>query len=199
SAVVVNKTQDASLLEGGVAGSVDLRLRSALDFKDQFVFEGSLKGAYNTLSKQTKPQVNALLGWRNADRTFGIIIQGFYEQRSLRRYGQETLGYSAITAANATGAAIPALIGVQAPTLSGSAYFHQKRTREGGVTTIDFKPSDTFELKASGFYSHLDASNVNDNFLMWGSREVDRNVPTSFTVQNNTLVAASFPLIAPSG
>jgi iron complex outermembrane receptor protein len=197
--VVVNKTQDASLLEGGVAGSVDLRLRSALDFRDQFVFEGSVQGAYNTLSKQTKPQVNALLGWRNPDRTFGIIIQGFYEQRSLRRYGQETLGYSAITAANATGAAIPALIGVQAPTLIGSAYFHQKRTREGGVSTIDWKPSDTFELKASGFYSHLNASNVNDNFLAWGSREVDRNVPTSFTVQNNTLIAASFPLIAPSG
>src|SRR5581483_37849 len=49
-AVIVNKTQDASLLEGGVAGSVDLRLRSALDFRDQFVFEGSVQGAYNTLS-----------------------------------------------------------------------------------------------------------------------------------------------------
>ncbi len=30
-----------------------------------------------------------------------IIVQGFYEQRSLRRYGQETLGYSPITAGNA--------------------------------------------------------------------------------------------------
>jgi iron complex outermembrane receptor protein len=199
SAVVVNKTQDASLLEGGVAGSVDLRLRSALDFRTPWVFEGSLEGAYNSQSKETKPQINALVGWRNPAGTFGIILQGFYEQRSLRRYGQETLGYSPITAANATGAAIPALVGVSAPTLIGSAYFQQKRTREGGVTTIDFKPSDRFEVKASGFYSHLNASNVNDNFLYWGSREIDRNVPTSFTVKNGTLVAASFPLVSPSG
>ncbi len=199
SAVVVNKTQDASLLEGGVAGSIDLRLRSALDFKKQFVIEASAQGAYNTQSKETKPQVNGLLGWRNEDSTFGIIVQGFYEKRSLRRYGQETLGYSAITASNATGAAIPSLVGVQAPTLIGSTLFEQQRTRAGGVTTIDFKPSDTLKLEASGFYSHLNASNVNDNYLYWGSRELDRNVPTSYTVKNNTLVAASYPLIAPSG
>lgn len=37
SAVVVNKTQDASLLEGGVAGSIDLRLRSGLDLNKQWV------------------------------------------------------------------------------------------------------------------------------------------------------------------
>ncbi len=199
SAVVVNKTQDASLLEGGVAGSIDLRLRSALDLSTQWVFEASAQGAYNTQSHQAKPQINGLIGWRNEEGTFGIIVQGFYEQRSLRRYGQETLGYSAITAGNATGAAIPSLVGVQAPTLIGSSYFQQKRTREGGVTTINWKPSDALEVKASGFYSHLNASNVNDNFLYWGSREIDRNVPTSYTVKNNTLVAATFPLVAPSG
>jgi|UniRef100_UPI0035CA7E37 iron complex outermembrane receptor protein len=199
SAVVVSKTQDASMLEGGVAGSVDLRLRSALDQKSNWVFQASGQGAYNTQSAETKPQFSGLLGWRNDAATFGVVLQGFYEQRSLRRYGQETLGYSAITAANATGAAIPALIGVQAPTLIGSAYFEQKRTREGGVTTVNWKPSEKFEVSASGFYSHLNASNVNDNYLYWGSRELDRNVPTSYTVKNNTLVAASFPLVAPSG
>ena len=199
SSVVVNKTQDASLLEGGVAGSIDLRLRSALDLKSQWVFEGAAQGAYNTQSKQTKPQINALIGWRNKDATFGIMVQGFYEQRSLRRYGQETLGYSAITSANATGAAIPSLVGVQAPTLIGSTYFQQERTRKGGVSTVNWKPSEKLEFKASGFYSYLDASNVNDNFLYWGSRELDRNVPTSYTVRNNTLVAAAFPLVAPSG
>ncbi len=199
SAVIVNKTQDASLLEGGVAGSIDLRLRSALDLKNQWIVEASAQGAYNTQSMETKPQVNGLLGWRNQDATFGVLLQGFYEQRSLRRYGQETLGYSAITAASATGAAIPSLIGVQAPTLIGSTYFEQERTRKGGVVTANWKPSDKIEFKASGFYSFLNASNVNDNYLAWGSREIDRNVPTSYTVRNNTLVAATFPLVAPSG
>ena len=199
SSVIVNKTQDASLLEGGVAGSIDLRLRSGLDLKNTWTVEASAQGAYNTQSHETKPQVNGLIGWHNDDNTLGVIVQGFYEERSLRRYGQETLGYGAITSSNATGAAIPALVGVQAPTLIGSTLFTQQRRREGGVTTIDWKPSDKLELKASGFYSYLNASNVNDNYLYWGSRELDRNVPTSYLVKNNTLVAASFPLIAPSG
>lgn len=199
SAVVVNKTQDASLLEGGVSGSIDLRLRSALDLDKPWLLQGAVQGAYNTQSKETKPQVNALFGWRNDSRTFGFIVQGFYEKRSLRRYGQETLGYSPITSANATGAAIPSLVGVMAPTLIGSTYFQQERTRKGGVATVNWKPSDKFEVKLSGFYSYLNASNVNDNFLYWGSRELDRNVPTSYTVKNNTLVAATFPLVAPSG
>ncbi len=199
SSVVVNKTQDASLLEGGVAGSVDLRLRSGLSLKDTWTFEGSAQGAYNTQSHQTKPQINGLIGWHNDDNTLGVIVQGFYEQRSLRRYGQEALGYSAIAASNATGAAIASLVGVQAPTLIGSTLFEQERTRKGGVATIDWKPSDKLELNASGFYSYLNATNVNDNYLYWGSREIDRNVPTSYTVKNGTLVAATFPLVAPSG
>ncbi len=206
SSVIVNKTQDASLLEGGVAGSIDLRLRSGLDLKDTWTFEGSAQGAYNTQSQQVKPQLNGLIGWHNDDNTLGVIVQGFYEQRSLRRYGQETLGYSAIAAptfsptgvitGGVTGAANPSLIGVQAPTLIGSALFQQERTRKGGVSTVDWKPTDTLELKASGFYSYLNASNTNDNFLYWGSRELDRNAPTSYTVRNNTLVAAAFPLIS---
>ena len=205
SSVIVNKTQDASLLEGGVAGSIDLRLRSGLDLKSTWTFEASAQGAYNTQSQQVKPQINGLIGWHNDDNSLGVIVQGFYEQRSLRRYGQEVLGYSTITAGtpgdggNATGKAIPALVGVSAPTLIGSALFEQERTRKGGVTTIDWKPSDKLELNASGFYSFLNATNQNDNFLFWGSREIDRNVPSSYTVKNNTLVAANFPLVAPSG
>ncbi|QYE33884.1 TonB-dependent receptor [Polymorphobacter sp. PAMC 29334] len=199
SAVIVSKTQDASLLEGGVAGSIDLRLRSGLDLKSTWTVEASAQGAYNTQSHETKPQVNALIGWHNDDNTLGVIVQGFYEERSLRRYGQETLGYGAITASNATGAAIPSLVGVQAPTLIGSTLFTQQRRREGGVATVDWKATDKLEFKASGFYSYLNASNVNDNYLYWGSRELDRNVPTSYTVKNNTLVAASFPLVATSG
>lgn len=91
------------------------------------------------------------------------------------------------------------MIGVQAPTLIGSSLFEQQRTRKGGVATVDWKVTDKLELKGSAFYSFLNASNVNDNYLFWGSREIDRNVPSSFTVKNNTLVAAVFPQVAPSG
>ncbi|MGI4877722.1 MAG: TonB-dependent receptor, partial [Janthinobacterium lividum] len=199
SAVIVNKTQDASLLEGGVAGSIDIQTRAPLDLKSTFTFEGSAQGAYNSQSKETKPQFNALVGWKNAGDTFGIIAQGFYEKRSVRRYGQETLGYTPITSAMPIGAKNPSLIGVQAPTLIGSSLFEQEKTREGGVVAAEWRPTEKVEFKLSGFYSHLNATNSNDNYMYWGSNELNNNLPTSFTVKNNTLTSATWPLIGPAG
>ena len=95
--VVVYKTQDPSIMEGGVSGAVDIQTRDPLSLAKEFTFEGSAEAAYNTNQgqhgSQWQPQFNGLLGWKNADDTFGVILQGFYEKRSVVRYGQETLGY----------------------------------------------------------------------------------------------------------
>ncbi|MHB8528946.1 MAG: TonB-dependent receptor [Caulobacteraceae bacterium] len=197
--IEVYKTQDAALLEGGVAGSIDIQTRNPLDLKKSITIEGTAQGAYNTNTGETKPELNALLGWKSDDDTFGVIVQGFYEQRSVRRYGQETLSYTAITSAMPIGAANPSLVGVQAPALIGSSLFEQEKTREGVTGAIQWRPDERVEFKLSGFYSHLNATNHNDNYMYWGAHELANNLPTSFTVKDNTLVAASWPLIAPAG
>src|SRR5437667_1375335 len=79
SSTLVYKTQDAALLEGGVAGSVDIITRSPLDFHKPLTFAGPAQGAYNSLTKKTKPPVSPLVAWNNGDNTFGILVQGFYE------------------------------------------------------------------------------------------------------------------------
>ena len=191
--VNVYKTQDASLLEGGVAGVVDIITRDPLKLGKPLTFEASVDNAWNSLNKTSKPQLNGLLGWTNDAGTLGVIVQGFYEDRSVERVGQETLGYTTIDATMQTGKSIPALIGVQAPTLIGSTLFRQERKREGGEIAVQWKPTDKAEFKLTGFYSHLDATNQNDNYMYWGSHELSLNAPTSYTVVNNTLVAASFP------
>ena len=195
----VYKTQDASLLEGGVAGVVDIVTRKPLDFKKPFTIEASAQGAYNTLTGSTKPQVSGIVAWNAPDQTFGVLAQGFYEDRSVRRYGQETLGYTQITSGMATGAAHPDLLGVWAPTLIGSSLFEQERKRKGGDIAVQWKPNDRFEASVSGFYSKLDATNHNDNYMYWGSNELNKNSPTSYTVKDNTLVAATFPLLNAGG
>ena len=199
SSVQVYKTQDAGLLEGGTAGSVDILTRNPLDFKKPITFEASVEGAYNSNSGKTKPQINGLIGWISDDGKFGALIQGFSEDRSVERFGQETLGYTTISATSATGKAVPALVGVSAPTLIGSTLFQQERKREGANIALQWRPSDKAEFKLSGFYSHLDATNNNDNYMYWGSNEINNNAPTSYTVQNNTLVAAAFPVNGPAG
>ncbi|HEY2357613.1 MAG TPA: TonB-dependent receptor, partial [Phenylobacterium sp.] len=195
----VYKTQDASLLEGGVSGAIDIMTRRPLDLHQQVVALASVQGVYNSLTSKTKPQINGLLSWQNSDASFGALVQGFYEQRSVRRYGQETLGYTQIDGTMQTGILHPELKGVWAPTLIGSSLFEQERTRKGGDITLQWRPTDKVEFVLDGFYSKLDATNHNDNYMYWGSRELANNSPTSFTVANNTLTSASFPLIGPAG
>ncbi|HEY2596039.1 MAG TPA: TonB-dependent receptor, partial [Chloroflexota bacterium] len=197
-AAVVYKTQDASLLEGGVSGVVDLRTPRPLGNGPEWTFSGQAEGGYNSLTGNWKPQLSAIAGWHNPDDTFGVSVLGFYESRDLRRYGQETLGYSPITSAMPIGAANPSLVGVQAATLVGSTYFQQERTREGGQIAVQWRPTDKWEFNLDGFYSHLDASNVNDNYMYWGSHELANNLPTSFSVRNNTLTNVVWPTNAPN-
>jgi iron complex outermembrane receptor protein len=191
----VYKSQQADLLEGGVAGVVDILTRNPLDFKDDITFEGEGQAAYTTLRGKFTPQVNALFNWKNDSGTFGVMVQGFYEERDIRRDGQEFLGYSQVKPTDAAGIAIPGLVGAYYPTLIGSSFFEQDRIREGGNVTAQWRPTEEFEVKVEGFYSHLSASNINQNNMFWGTNEFStmQNVPTSYTLKGDTIVAAAFP------
>ncbi len=191
----VFKTQAADILEGGVAGVVNIDTRTPLGLGKTYTVEGSLQGAYNSTSGETKPQANALFGWKAPDGNFGVIVQGFAEDRSSERFGQETLAYTPITAAMPIGAANPSLVsaGVQAPTLIGSSLFKQEKQRDGGYVDLEWAPNNAFDFNLSGFYSKLNATNFNDNYMYWGAHELATNTPTSFTVKNNTLTSAVWP------
>ncbi|HEY2659496.1 MAG TPA: TonB-dependent receptor [Caulobacteraceae bacterium] len=195
----VYKTQNASLLEGGVSGSVDVITRKPLDFKQQFTAEASVQGAYDSLAGSTKPQINGLLGWKNQDSTFGVLLQGFYEDRTVQRNGQETLGYTKLLASQPTVQANPSLLGVMAPTLIGSSLFQQEKKRSGIDGSVQWEPNDKFEVRLSGFYSKLNATNNNYNYMYWGTNEYNNNAPSSFTVANNTLTSAAFPALNAGG
>src|ERR1700759_3081744 len=67
----VYKSQQADLLEGGVAALVDIITRSPLNsFKENLTIEGSAGLAYTTLRGATTPQANALINWKNDAGTF---------------------------------------------------------------------------------------------------------------------------------
>jgi iron complex outermembrane receptor protein len=199
----VFKSQSANMIEGGVAGSVNMVTRKPLDleFTQQFTFEGSAQLEYSDLPQKFDPQLNAMAAWHNNSDTFGILAQGFFEKRDLERQGQEFLGYNTITAAAepALVAAHPDLNNVLYPTLIGAALFQQKRQREGGDLTIQWRPNNEFNFVVSSFYSNMDAGDTNNNFMVWDQNEIaNQNMPTSYTVKNGTLVQAVFPKINPS-
>ena len=191
SQVIIRKSATADLVEGGVAGAVDIITRKPLQFTKQVTMEGAAGGVYADLPKKTDAQVNGLINWKNDANTMGVMLQGFYEKRHLRRDGQEILGYTTISSAIA--AAQPALTGVQMPQLIGSALFEQERERKGGLIDVQVKPMNELELDLSAFTSRMDATNYNRNWMMWGNNINGSGlVPTSYTVRNGTLTSATW-------
>jgi iron complex outermembrane receptor protein len=194
--VVVEKSSSASLVEGGVAGSVNIITRKPLEFTKEFTLEASAGAVYADLPSKTDGQYSALGNFKNDANNFGIMVQLFSETRHLRRDGVEILGYETIAPGSAVATAHPDLSGVQYPIEMGAAFFEQKRERNGGMADLEFKPTDALTLDLSGFSSRLLASNYNRNYLLWDTHFVNLGAGQSpdpgYVVQNNTLTKANF-------
>ena len=198
--VVVHKSAQASDVEGGVVGSVDILTRKPLDFKKPLTFEASLGAVYASQPNKTDPQFSGLVNWKNEAKTVGVLLQAFSETRHLRRDGQELLGYEQIKAGSAVATAHPDLAGVWYPTLIGAALFEQKRERTGGLLDVQVKPTDDLTLDLSGFVSQMKAANYNRNYMLWNTHFINQGAGQSpdpgYVVRNNTLVQANFSPVA---
>src|SRR5271170_6178755 len=217
SQIVVHKSTESSLVEGGVAGTVDIVTRKPLDIDKPFSVEASLGGVYADLPKKTDPQFSALANWHNDSRTFGVMVQGFSEERHLERQGVELLGYDTIGACSQVVTGIagsgpapgggcttgtvtltphPDLSGVQYPTDIGAAFFTQDRKRTGGLANVQWQPTDDLGFDLSGFTSKLEAPNYNRNYLMWNTHYINSGngqaPDPGYVISNNTLVTANF-------
>jgi iron complex outermembrane receptor protein len=192
--VVVQKSYEAKLVEGGITGSINIITHSPLHFDSGFTFNGNLGLVYADLPEKTDPQLSGLVNWKNEDATFAIMVQAFGHKRHLRRDGQEVLGYNVIAGGDAAAVAYPELEGVLYPSLIGSALFEQERKRTGGQVTMEFAPTDNLTIAIDAFTSKMDAANYNRNYMLWGAATIQRgSVPDAgFVVRDNTLVEANF-------
>ena len=198
--VVVHMTPEAKLLEGGAAGTIDIITRKPLDFSKPFSLEASAGGVYAELPGKTKPQFNGLINWKNDSNTFGVMVQAFYEERALQREGQEILGYSYIPTGSAAatslglGAATPgsASTGVFYPNLPGAALFTQTRKRKGGTVDLQWRPADNLTFNLDAFYSKLDATDYNRNYMLRTRDQLPKQAVTG-TIQDHILTSASLP------
>jgi len=194
SQVVVHKSSQASLVEGGVAGSIDIITRKPLDFSKPFTFQASAAAVYADLPNKTDGQYSALFNWKGDN--MGLLVQGFYEARHLRRDGIELLGYEQFAPGSAAVTAHPDLANVYYPALIGEALFTQHRTRKGGLVDFEIKPTDSLTLDFNGFMSKLDAGNYNRNYLEWLTHFVAQGAGQApdpgYLVQNGTLTRATF-------
>lgn len=189
--VVVHKGSEAKLVEGGSAGSVDIITRRPLQYADNFTATGSLGAVYSDLAGKTDPQVSALFNWKNDAGTIGVMVQGFSEERHLRRDGQEVVGgYGQVAAGSAAALANPQLAGAYYPNLLGAVLFEQERKRTGGVLDIEVKAGDNLTLNLNAFASELKADNYNRNYMLWTSHALGNGATFANAVVQNGVITS---------
>lgn len=82
----VNKTQRASIEEGGIAGTVDLYSAKPFDFKG-FHFVASGQGGYNSMTRKVDPRLTMMVSDTFADDRIGVLVSAAYSRRTVYQEG----------------------------------------------------------------------------------------------------------------
>lgn len=88
----VSKTPRASVVEGGLSGTVDLRTPRPFDYRD-FKARYQLQGAYSSSSEEIDPRASLLIS-NNWNDKFGALITFSMSERTYRTDGWSSQGWT---------------------------------------------------------------------------------------------------------
>ena len=206
NSIVVNKTASASLDEGSLGAVVDLNTGNPLAFDPGFTAVASVQGRYNDLNDNLSPRFAGLIGWTNADQTFGVAISAAYSSYKTSELGNNTVrwvqtpfrsvnGTTCLSGSNFVANPSAGCIDVAEafhPRIPRYGLVAHDRERLGLTGAIQFAPTDSTKISVDGLYSKFSATR--DEY--WGEvllRSNERTIDvTNYTIDsNNNLVAAT--------
>jgi iron complex outermembrane recepter protein len=180
SQAVVYRTSQANLVDGGLAGTINVSTRKPLSQIKNFGGVVSLGTAYSTLPAKSAPDLSAAMHWKNEAGDFGVAGQVFAEKRYMRRdsltrsgfsFGWTTIDIAGLTTSTApmlgitdaslagTGLKAADLNGVRMPSAMGSEFVEGVRDRTGGMVALQWKPIQSVDLVLTSFRSDMKANN----------------------------------------
>ncbi len=166
SGATVYKSQKASLIEGGVAGSVDLKTASPLSNRQQHTFSANLRGMFND-------RADEIYDAQDSGHRFSLSYQGKFADDTLgvalgyARLFQPSVATQFIGLSYSARRDVDNVAGdVDGPESNPAAEYlsegfemqHKggESTRDGYVAAIEWAPNNTFKLKADTFISKFD-------------------------------------------
>ena len=147
----VTKTTSASMDEGSLGATVDLRTARPFDYGEGFTAALSGHMGYNSLSEETSPRVAGLMSWVNPEETFGANLSIAFSDRTIIEEGFSTVRWQDGNFRSVNGAACPA--GPDCASIdTNSRVYHPRIPRYGRLTNeqerlgitggLQFRPSD---------------------------------------------------------
>lgn len=144
--VDVYKSPMASLDEGGVGGTVEVRTRKPLSLDANTVYL-SAEVQDNSLADENGKGMTGMYSWKNEEENFGILAALSTLETVGRAHKAENYMDDGWAGA-------------------GIAEFHQNRQRDAIDLTVQYAPSDSLSMNLHYFKVDLDAANTNQNYLI---------------------------------
>lgn len=208
----VQKTQRASVEEGGIAGSVDLYSGRPFDRRGPHLV-ASAEGSYNSVTRKVDPRLALLFSDTFLDDKIGILLSAAYSKRTVYQEGRSSVLWTspyingdswADTNPTVMGTPKPcgaadALDCLWAPRLPRADFFGNNQKRLGLSGALQFRPTDRLTISLNALYSRLDNDRYNYNSMEWllthgPAGNFVGQTPVSFAVSPNgkELIAATF-------
>jgi iron complex outermembrane receptor protein len=185
SKLEVFKSPEADMDEGSIGGLVNVTTRRPMDLKP-FTIEASAEALYSQLPAKTDPQASGLFSWHDSSRTFGVLASLSYQRRHMRRDGLE--GFNADNTWDITDQNGKVTKGVYVLYGGGSAYFQQDRERTTGNVTLQWRPTQAWDIDLNFVDSGMNMDNSNQNYLFLPG---GYQLPVSTTVINPKFIPTS--------
>jgi TonB-dependent receptor len=184
----VNKSSSAALVEGGMAGVVELETARPLDQKG-LRFMSSAKGNYSDKSGQWDPRGTVMVS-NNWDRVFGLsaaITTADTTFRSDTAQGGSYRNFGAVNTGTRASDTIRNYIVANGPRY---IYYADQRKTLGATTTAQWAPSRDLVLTADMLYGKLSSKrNITRDDA---ATESGLNAPVSVTVDQGLITAGQF-------
>jgi len=144
----VYKSSSAELIEGGVAGIVDMRLHKPFDFKG-LTIAANAHGIYTRNTKDVNPVVGALIAdrWDTEAGEFGALLDLSYSRNAFNR----PVAFNCDMRSGNEGPSGAA--GVVAPTCVGGLNQQGVYKRNQANVALQWKPAPNLEFYANGLYT----------------------------------------------
>ena len=189
SGATVYKSPTASLQDGGLSGTVDMRLPRPFDF-DGLAFSTTVQSSQNDLAGQTQPAASFLFSNRSADDRVGFLFQAAYAETLLHGELAEGLRFDR-TSFDLDDDGTNDLSNVEFARLVRTGVEEYDRDRVGLTGSLQFRPTDTFELTFDAMYGETDRERERHTLdgNLFGNGP---DAPIDLTEQNGVIVAGTF-------
>src|SRR4051812_41822715 len=173
NSITVRKTAEASVDEGSLGATVDLRTARPFDYPG-FTMTASGQMSYNDMSKKATPRAAFLISNRFAHDTLGALVSVAYTKRKTLEEGPSTVRWAPATSfapgfesvdgvrcqnAAGTAALSPApgdcatVNAAQHPRFPRQDQFMTDQKRIGVTASLQWKPSDNTLVSLDGLYA----------------------------------------------